>query len=439
MQFFGILIAIVALVVPATSFLSKFLLEYTGWKGKGKKRKEADASFERTVQNLSSDNPAAQLAAAVMMRKYLTKKIGKRLYLHDQAINVISAVLRTLPTGVFQKTLADGLAYSKDLSEKDLQKTNLQDIYLGIKPDQPKEGSKLLRNIRNFSKAHLPKRIVEVCHKIAESRRAKKERERKDIKIKLNRTDLFKANLSNGLLDHLDAKGAYLLDAILVGCRIKNSDFSNASFKGADLTNAVFKNVILFGAEFEDATNIPFELQQHIQNNKCTLKESFSTGSSEKHQTIFFSMPGKMAKDDQLLILGYKNQLRSMGYNVIEYARDPYPKFGQLTHVKSAIEKSDGLIAFGTHQTYIKEGTYRPGMSGEQQIIEKWKSTPWNEVEVGMAIMKGIPVLLVKDEDLNDGIFDEVLSESIMSRISSKCDINVLDRNPDFCAWKSQL
>lgn len=38
-----------------------------------------------------------------------------------------------VPTGVFQKTLADGLAYGHDLSKADLQKTNLQDAYIGSK------------------------------------------------------------------------------------------------------------------------------------------------------------------------------------------------------------------------------------------------------------------------------------------------------------------
>lgn len=83
------------------------------------------------------------------------------------------------------------------------------------------------------------------------------------------------------------------------------------------------------------------------------------------------------------------------------------------------IEKCGAMTAFGTKQTFIKEGVYRPGMNGERTINGGWLSTPWNEVEVGMATMAGIPILLVKDDDIEDGIFDDAISESFISTIAS--------------------
>mgnify|MGYP003300398159 FL=1 len=104
-----------------------------------KDREEYLRSFDTVVAQLSSDKKASQLSAAILMR--------------------------TLPTGVFQKTLGDGLAYAGDLSGADLQRTNLQDkvgytfgghisgltewgMYVEIEPTMI-EGMVSLRDIRS--------------------------------------------------------------------------------------------------------------------------------------------------------------------------------------------------------------------------------------------------------------------------------------------------
>lgn len=393
----GVYFAIVAFLVPILILATNWFLEYTGIKSNKRKRDEANDSFNRIVENLSSENASSQLSAAVLLRRFFNKKIGKTFYLRKETIGVISAILRTLPTGVYQKTLADGLAYAEDLSLEDLQRTNLQNIYLGSKG----------------------KRIY------------------------LHQTDLFMANLSYGLIDNVDAKEIILYNAILFGTRIKNSDFTKADFTGADLTNISLVKVKLQGAKFYRATNIPKELQEHLDSNGIYNNENegegFSTNNVESRKNIFFSMPGNMSKDDETMVAAYRDYMVKLGYNVIYYNRDNYPRFGQLSKIKSSIEKCAALIAFGTKQTFIKEGIYRPGMNGERQINHGWLSTPWNEVEVGMAAMAGLPILLIKDEDIDDGIFDNVISETFIYTLASKTDIKELNKNQTFSDWRGKI
>ncbi len=384
---------VLAFLIPFLILASNWIIEYTGIKSNKRKREEANDSFDKVVDNLSSNNTASQLSSAVLLRRFLTLKIGKTNYLHKETVDVISSILRTLPTGVYQKTLADGLAYSTNLSNADLQRTNLQNVYLGSKSN----------------------RLI------------------------LHSTDLFMANLTYGLVDNVDATGIILYNALLYGTIIKNSNFSNANFVGADLTNIRFTNVILKGANFSKANNIPTEIVEYLENGIYQSDKPVYTRNSNRSKTIFFSMPGNMSKADEMTVVAYRQYLMKLGFEVIYYNRDTYPRFGQLTQVKSAIEKSAAMIAFGTKQTYIKEGIYRPGMSGERLIKESWLSTPWNEVEVGMATMIGIPILLVKDELIEDGIFDTVISESFISTISSKADVKELDRNQVLTAWLSKI
>lgn len=382
-----------AFFIPILILASNWIIEYTGIKSNKRKQEEANESFDKIVENLSSDNPAAQLSAAVLLRRFLILEIGKSRYLHKETVDVISSILRTLPTGVYQKTLADGLAYSENLTNADLQRTNLQNVYLG-------------------SKSH---------------------------ELKLHTSDLFMANLSYGLIDNVDANGIILYNAILHGVIIKNSNFTNANFVGADLTNARFKNVILYNADFSKATNVPAEIAKELDNGKYMLDDPVTTNVSQSDRAIFFSMPGNMTKSDEMTVLAFRQYIIKLGFEVIYYTRDTYPRFGQLSQIKSAIEKCCAMVAFGTKQTFIKEGVYRPGMNGERSLKDCWISTPWNEVEVGMASMIGLPILLVKDPKIEDGIFDDVISESFISTIDSGTDINELDRNQVFSEWLAKF
>ena len=384
---------VLAFLIPLIIVVTNWIIEYYGIKSKGKKRAEIYKSFEAVVKDLSSDNPVAQLSAAILLRQFFNVKIGKEYYLYKETMDVISAILRTLPIGVYQKTIADGLAYTNNLSKADLQRTNLQNVYLG-------------------SKSHV---------------------------LDLSLTDFYMANLSYSLIDNVKANNVILYNAILFNASIKNSDFTDANFRGADLTGIKFSNVILKGAVFKNAINVPEDIQENIKDGIYQSIEPFTTTNKKQSKTIFFSMPGSMSKSDEITISAYLNYITKLGFDVLYYNRDTYPRFGQLSQIKLAMEKSVALIAFGTKQTLIKQGTYRPGMVGEYNIENSWFSTPWNEIEVGMAVMRGIPILLVKDTDIEMGIFDNVLSESFILTLDSHTDTKELDRNPVVKDWLSRF
>ena len=167
----------------------KFVFEYLNIKSDNVRREENKKAFDNVVSQLSSSNPSAQLSAAILLRRFFdAKRLKKSPELATETINVISALLRTIPTGVYQKTLADGLAYARDLSFADLQRTNLQDAYLGIK----------------------------------------------DGRISMKSSDMFLSDLSYALLENIDGHRVIFYRSILFCTQIKNCDFTEASFYGAD-------------------------------------------------------------------------------------------------------------------------------------------------------------------------------------------------------------
>ena len=390
-QVIATLAAISAIVYGALKYLREVR------RAKERERDKYKKSFEELVSQLNKKhNPSAQLSASILLRRYFkdTPEDDKK-ELQEEAIDVISSLLRILPTGVLQKTLADGLGFATDLSECDLQKTNLQDVLLDNKKHE----------------------------------------------ILMNNTDLFLSDLSFANLEGIKGHGIIFYNAILFYSRIRNCDFTNGNFRGADLNGIVFKNCILKDADFTDARNIPSFIKDNLdeKTKKFKLSGMISAKHDTKDKTIFFSMPGLLNKEDEMTTKNYKDFLEKNGYEVIYYRRDEYPRFGQLNRVKEAINQSIGMIAFGFKQIKISDGKYRPGTDDEAEWKDRWLSTPWNEIEVGIGLAVGMPILLVHDPIISDGVFDNGLSECFVARILSTEDSRRLEYNKSFQEWYSKL
>ena len=400
-------VSFVVIAAGAITVGVKAFIDYYGVKSVSKQKEEYRCSFDKLVAQLSSDKITAQLSAAILLRRFFDIKIkynfymkkrsenenelNDRFFLRQETINVVSSILRTLPTGVYQKTLGDGLAYCSCFHLADLQRVNLQNIYFG----------------------------------------------NKKFRIDLSGADLFMANLSKALIENVDAHNAYLNNTILTRTTIKNSDFSYANFYGADLSNIILNQVTLKGAKFNKALNIPDEISNHLDKDGIFQSdEKVSTNKNETEKKIFFSMSGSMTHEEQATVILYEKFLRDNGFDVHKYNRDQYPKFGQLSAVKSYIQQSAGIVAFGTKQILVKEAIFRPNLSDENIWSEQWLSTPWNEIEIGMGVMLGIPILLVKDANLSKGIFDDCLSEILIDTTMADRDI---ENNENVKSWLSKI
>ena len=343
------------------------------------------------------------------MRRYFDiGKIRKDAKLRTETINVISAMLRVLPVGILQKTLADGLAYAVDLYGADLQRANLQNAYLGVKDDKGNFIKKLIQRL--FKK-----------------------------RINVQNADFFMADLSYALMENIDGRESVFYNAVLFNARIKNSNFSRANFRGADLKGARFQDVLLFKADFNGAKNIPDGIKKELEGGIVKSSERITTEEQKNKGQVFFSMPGCLGKREETLTKEYKAILERQGYSVFYYQKDDYPKFGQFTRVRESLLNSSAVIAFGFRQTKIEDGIALPGTPKESRITGKWLNTPWNDVEVGMALMRGLPILLVKDEGIDSGIFDEKLSECFVASIPADYDCRNIASNQDFISWCNQI
>lgn len=383
------------------------------------KRQDMQEQFNRVVEQLSKDNETAQLSAAIILRRFFSAVIDKDRF-RQETINVISSMLKIHPTGIYQKTLGDGLAYARNLNYADLQRTNMQDLYLGKKNEKD-----------------------DALEKKGKAPQTKKD---DSWKITMDFTDMYGSNLSYALVENVVGFGTVFNSAIFNHTNIKNCTFRKADFKYSDLTNVYFENVILEDSDFKGAKGIPKEMIKHLKwINQGTKDEayiyegsdSFIMDKSKKkgggHKMVFFSMPGTLTASEEALTLFYKKMLEGKGIEAIIYKRDHYPKDSQLTKVKESILQSDAMIAFGLKQIEIKSGRLNPDKKEIQEGV--WLPTPWNEIEVGMGVMANLPILLVRDDKIEIGVFDKVISEYQIKSLSSATPLENIETNDEFKKW----
>jgi len=189
----------------------------------------AGDAFNSVVSSLGSDAEVERLAAAIRLRRFFNPRTELGIVdtpYASEALNVIAAVLRTQKTGSFQKLLADGLAYAPSLCRADLQRTNLQKAYLGLR--QGGEGTE------------------------------------EQARIDLYNADFYRADLSGASLKGAKAKNAAFYEARLHNTVLSKADLSDANFFEADLTNTKFDGAVLARAHFKQARNVPPDLAKRF-------------------------------------------------------------------------------------------------------------------------------------------------------------------------------
>ena len=353
----GSVVSIASAVVAALVAI----LGVVGYQSRRARLSAIRTAFNDVVAALAAEDSRQQLAGAVLLRRFFdpTSELGvrdlrgrHRAPYAAEALSVIAAVLRGLPSGNLQKLLADGLPYAPTLARADLQHTNLQSAYLS-------------------------------------SRHAGGT---------LEGADFYGADLSGGSLKGARARGAVFYQARLRDTILREADLRDANFFEADLTGANFAGARLDGASFADARGVPPELERYLDaERRYTAAEPAPAPVSARPSSsaVFLSLPasrtpGQEAIRDRLVTL-----LRREGLTIKLLSRDDYPPDDALGEIYRRMSGCAGAVVFGMR------GADSEPSSG---------TTPWTHLEAGMAYGCNLPLLMVREPGVQSGAFDDVVA-----------------------------
>ena len=119
--------------------------------------------------------------------------------------------------------------------------------------------------------------------------------------------------------------------------------------------------------------------------------------------TVFLCEPSGLAAAQRLMSDHWHERLFGLGYDVeqlrdADYELDPWPG------LKSRMRAAHGVVVLGFRQLYVSAGTWRLGAELEKDMTGTW-SSPWLQVEVGLAVAEGLPLLVVPESGVCEGVF----------------------------------
>ena len=123
-------------------------------------------------------------------------------------------------------------------------------------------------------------------------------------------------------------------------------------------------------------------------------------------QSIFVSKPNSLSAAQAQFCDSFFNFIRARGFNPRTLGQTDFPNAAPINAVKSVLSECSGAIVLGLKQTLILEGLQKAETNDESALRNCYLPTPWNHIEAGMAFILGLPILILKEQGVQGGIFD---------------------------------
>ncbi len=135
-----------------------------------------------------------------------------------------------------------------------------------------------------------------------------------------------------------------------------------------------------------------------------------------KLTNVFISHPTPCNKQQIGLLKLIDNKLEKYGLNPVNLGKKNWNYKKPLEPIKKLMSECKGAIVVGIerHHSFIGyEKEVATKRSDKTELIHKYTSTPWIQIEAGMAYQAGIPLLVLKEKKIHpEGILDPNNSDS---------------------------
>ena len=352
--------ALVALIAAVLG-----LGQYLRFRSRREKQEAIGHAFSEVLRGLGSESEVERLASAALTRRFFDPDSefgGGGLPYAEDAVRVVSAVLRSEPTGATQKLLADGLRNAPSLAYGDFQRANLRDCYWGAGAT--------------------------------------------DAPVDAHGADFFGADLSAASLRRALLRRAVFRDAQLLRTVFDDADCRDADFRGANLRAVSFKGALLLDAMFDNALQVPPEISANLVAGRYGSDEP-APAATESPQTeanqIFISAPSHLDRVDEIALEQVLIGLKGAGFESVRLLPQAYGKSAPLSAVANTMRPCVAVVIFGPPQFhFVSEAVDSAPNSASHPLA---MSTPWNHIEAGVAVGLDKPLLVLR-QGSSGGVFD---------------------------------
>jgi len=121
---------------------------------------------------------------------------------------------------------------------------------------------------------------------------------------------------------------------------------------------------------------------------------------------IFVSRPNTYDPMYNSSVIRLEKILNDRGMEPVTIGSTYFPNESPVLAIKNKMKECEGIIILALPQIYVEKGVSKKGSSSEIRIVEKNYPSPWNQIEGAMAYMLDLPMMIIAEEGINDGLLE---------------------------------
>ncbi len=128
---------------------------------------------------------------------------------------------------------------------------------------------------------------------------------------------------------------------------------------------------------------------------------------------VFISHPTPYNKYQKGFLSLVQARLEQYGLNPTNLGKNNWDFRSPLKPIREMMSECKAAIIIGLerHHSYI--GYEKEHSKDSSELIHKYTTSPWVQIEAGMAYQAGLPLLIIKEKKVyNEGILDSQISDS---------------------------
>lgn len=136
---------------------------------------------------------------------------------------------------------------------------------------------------------------------------------------------------------------------------------------------------------------------------------------------VFISHPTPYNKHQEIFLSLIESELKKHGLNPTNLGKNNWSFISPLKPIKEIMNTCVAAIVIGLERHHSFIGYEKEFSKGSKELIHKYSSSPWIQIEAGMAYQAGLPILILKEDKVyGEGILDPQISDSFVFEFELK-------------------
>ena len=137
---------------------------------------------------------------------------------------------------------------------------------------------------------------------------------------------------------------------------------------------------------------------------------------------VFISRPTAINNVQTNFCGNLEAALRIRGLKLRSLGTTDYSNKAPLLGVRQLLNNCEGVIILGLKQIFVKDCIEKDGTTKKKERKEFYLPTAWNHLEGGIAFGLNLPLLILCEEGVEGGIFDQGVTDKFIHHIRLSLD-----------------